>query len=188
MSAPTATMHILEALARGAGGTRRRSMALNRLTGVAGLSVQTTIALLGRLESNQLVSREGHGWRITAAGRAAAEVGAHSRRVRRPDNLRARLWAALRRARKGTVHELVQIAARDGEAACRSGGLRPAADYLRALERAGYCRALPRRQITPSGGRRKVYLLIDDPGPHAPRWTGRARSLVDPNRGEVVHV
>lgn len=94
------------------------------------------------------------------------------------DGRRARLWRALRTARKGSVSDLVRLVLRDGE------NLKlvqqDAARYLRDLERAGYLVDLRR-----PGERNARYALLRDTGPAAPSRLRGGLEIHDRNTGEV---
>lgn len=101
----------------------------------------------------------------------------------RGNSLHARLWAALRKLRKATAPELVQIAGRGTE----RNAIGNARDYLRALVRAGYVAEMKQRApgVAPSSRGFKRYLLVRDPGPAAPGVYKR-HLLRDPNSGKLI--
>lgn len=123
-----------------------------------------------------------NGWKLSAAGRAAA-AAARAQPARR-DDLRARFWAVLRRLKKATAADLVTLAG--------GGPGRPplvdARRWLAALERAGYVAALASRRPTAGGGQQKVYLLVDDPGPRPPVVNLDSQVVSDRNRGQARRV
>lgn len=102
----------------------------------------------------------------------------------RRDSFQTRLWAALRKLRKATVPELVQIAGRGSEWAPE----RNARAYLAALVAAGYVAEMGRREpgVLPGSRGFKRYLLVRDPGPRAPALNSGTRRLTDPNSGAVT--
>lgn len=103
-------------------------------------------------------------------------TGPHSGRPSpRRGTLRELVWKALRKVRKATVADLVQIAAMGEERAPEQN----ARKYLQALAAHGYVRVLPRRK-----GGRKQYLIVQDTGPKAPEWHPASAQLYDPNTGE----
>ena len=136
----------------------------------------TVRIVLQRAETAGLVEADGTRFAATAKGRALLASAGGVRAPRR--DLRQRLWTALRRMKKATVDELVTVAASGDEANARNNAQR----YLPVLERAGYVRALPRRQ-----GRAKVWLIVNDSGARAP-MVCRGNTVSDPNTGEVCNV
>lgn len=96
------------------------------------------------------------------------------RRLTPSDSLRGRTWWVLRKLRKGTLADIVELAAKAEkrpEAAIQA--------YLSILQRGGYVRALR----LPAPAR---YLLIRDTGPQAPSWSARYGTIYDPNTGEEI--
>lgn len=130
-------------------------------------------------------------YRATKAGIELVEGGGQIGRAPLPprargirgNSLQARLWAALRKLRKATAPELVQIAANGTE----RDAVGNAQNYLRALVRAGYVTEMKTRApgVAPSSRGFKRYLLARDPGPAAPGVCKHQR-LRDPNTGTLI--
>ncbi len=97
------------------------------------------------------------------------------------DGPRARLWRALRAARKGSVGELVRLVLRDSDNAVSLR--RNAAVYLRALERAGYL-----IDLTPPGKHTARYSLMRDTGPLPPVLRAGGVDIRDRNTGETFRI
>jgi hypothetical protein len=99
-------------------------------------------------------------------------------------SLRARLWKALRTLKRGTVSDLIQVAAKPEEVpTARDSAHR----FLSQLTRAGYARKLPRRSnpTRDCSNGEVIYFLINDTGVLPPmettdKETG-ARGLKDRN-------
>ena len=146
-----------------------------------------------QLRGRSLVSRGETGrYTLAKAGKtflaAKREVkrgpcGPHTgrRRVAR-NNLRQRLWRALRAQRKASLPELVQLAARGDERAPLSS----ARNYMRILVATGYVVELPLRATgtMPTSNGFKRYSLIRDSGPKAPESHPARGEVFDPNTGE----
>ncbi len=126
--------------------------------------------------------------KLTAAGRAAIAAsqtirtgpqGARTGRVVRKGTLRGDAWTYMRRKRKFSLDDVVMMVVRGGERDIRSN----LGNYLRALVRGEYLRALPVREAslaqTSNGAVR--YLVVRDTGPLAPVWRASRGTLYDPN-------
>lgn len=98
-------------------------------------------------------------------------------------SLRCRLWKAVRLARKATISELLELAARGTEA----NATQNAKEYLNALVRSGHLMRLSRRAqaewpVTTGESR---YCLVRDTGPQVPKYDRRQKHIFDPNTGET---
>lgn len=118
--------------------------------------------------------------RQTVARGEEITCGPDKGQVRRDGSLRARAWRAMRIKEKFGVDELLTLLC-DGTERQAEYNLQ---GYLRILERAGYLAELKRRG--PEGSRR--WWLARDTGPLAPAWNKVARTLADPNTGELHDV
>lgn len=163
------------------------------LADAARLSRKEAQRRLDVLRGRGLVERVSLGtYRLTAAGRAAIAAGARVRSgpkgrltgERRParSSFRHRLWTALRRTRKATIPELLQIAGTGAEGSPATN----AWHYLDALARAGYVRRMPRREAgtKPTSNGFCRWLLVNDPGPEHPVLKARGTVVWDPNSGQ----
>jgi len=164
-----------------------KAVAEGALAEAAGIDPRGARAMLRQLAYRGLVKAERRGWwRITAPGRRALAAADPARR--RP-SVAARAWAALRKLKRATVPELVQVAAAPGD---RGGATSQVRNFLAVLARAGYVKKLAARQGARGRGLGPgfaTYLLTDDTGPLAPMWrgghvtdgnTGRDRPLAPP--------
>ncbi|EKE78465.1 hypothetical protein [Oceanibaculum indicum] len=96
------------------------------------------------------------------------------RRLTSASGLRGRTWWVLRKIRKGTLADIVELAAKAEkrpETAVQA--------YLSILAQAGYVHVL--RRPTPAR-----YLLVRDTGPQAPSWSARYGTIYDPNTSEEI--
>lgn len=130
-------------------------------------------------------------YQLTRAGIEARESGVSltsgprapltGRRRTRKVTFAARLWKAMRAMRSFTVDDLVALAVR-----AERDPLTMAYRYVKAMERAGYVLATPRRKpgtaLTSNG--HKHYILVRDTGPEAPVLSMRHRAILDPNTGD----
>jgi DNA-binding MarR family transcriptional regulator len=122
------------------------------------------------------------------AGKAITS-GPKGPRVLADDNssLRSRIWRALRLLHKGTVTEILELAARG----CEGNAQSSAKDYLNALVRSGHCMRLSRpgeKTEWPNTVAPTRYCLCLDNGPQAPQWNKRQKRIYDPNIKKVFHV
>lgn len=145
----------------------------------------------GALVSRGLLARRGAGcYVITPKGAEAAASGAKiapgpkgplTGVTRARAGFQARLWRALRIEKKGCLPDFIALADPRGLRDARGAAGR----YLRELELAGYLKALPRRAAgnAPTSPGYKVWLLVRDTGPLAPRR--RKGAVFDPNTREI---
>jgi hypothetical protein len=170
------------ALANGDRYIRVSSLAL-----VLGQHRGTMAKRLGRLVKAGLVERRRPGCyaltkmgcRVRAAGSmppALADNPAKCKPRYQQGGLVERLWAALRRMRKATLAQLVEIAARPGER-----GLANASQIVRVWKIYGLVAVLG--ADTARGPKPARYLLLRDLGIKAPRPADRYTRLFDPNAG-----
>lgn len=147
-----------------------------------------------RLLKHCLIERVGPGChKLTDAGRKMLASGGTLRsgpngsqpgkRIH-ADTLRMRVWHAMRIRRKASTPEIIGLVAKGGD---REKGIESnVGKYLRALERTGYLKKLPRREpgvaLTSNGFAR--YLLLKDTGPLAPVWRTGKNTVYDPNTEE----
>lgn len=98
--------------------------------------------------------------------------------------LRDNLWAALRIKKKGTVLDLLEVAALEGQ----SEAERNARSYLHALCRAGIVFKMNKRVKGEalSGPGRQRYALLKDLGPKTPVWQVSKARIYDPNSGRFL--
>jgi DNA-binding MarR family transcriptional regulator len=101
-------------------------------------------------------------------------------------SLRHRLWKAMRLAKKASVSDLMELAARGSEC----GATQDAKAYLNVLVRSGHLMRLSRRAhsewpITTGESR---YCLVLDTGPQAPQYNRRQKRVFDPNTGETFQL
>ena len=86
-----------------------------------------------------------------------------------------KMWKIIRAMKRVTAADLVQLAEVSWSFACR---------YLRALRYVGYLREEGTKKMYPGAGKgQKVYVLVKDTGPKAPRIRPVCE-LRDPNTGE----
>lgn len=108
--------------------------------------------------------------------------GAHTGRKIVTGTVRERAWSALRITGKGSVPDVIMLAAAGGEKDI-AGNI---GKYFTALCRAGYLQKLrvrdPGASLTSNGYVR--WLLVRNSGPLAPVWRTKAGSVYDPNTEE----
>jgi len=142
-----------------------------------------------KLRQHGFVLKTGPGChKLTPAGFAAYQQGGALRsgpkgkcigaRVKR-GTLRERAWTGMRVKLKFSIDDLVMLCAEGGERDIGSN-LRK---YLKALERAGFVRQLPRREpgYDKCSNGFVRYLLVVNNGPLAPVWRSSHAKVYDPN-------
>ncbi len=175
---------ILEQLATGPKLSRQLSASL-------GLGVDAIHSTCRILRRKGLLSAYRGLFQITDAGRQAlasgVEVKSGPGKGRSPargrGTLRAKAWRAMRMLGGFSLDDLLTMLC-DGSQPSAAANL---ADYLRALDGAGFLLKLPRRG---NGTHPQRYRLRRDrdTGPEAPAWNKPERTLTDPNTGEVFRV
>lgn len=132
-------------------------------------------------------------YQLTEAGQAAAAAGevitsgprgAHGKMRVVRNTIRDRAWRSMRTRRRFTVPDLVADARTDDDKAPE----RSVEQYLRALRRAGFVAAAPRRvpgtAATSNGF--KLWCLTRNTGPLTPIFRSAFDAVHDPNTGEDV--
>lgn len=157
-------------------------------TGLDEEQVQTAIKNLSKRGYVTRLGRRGAG-RVKATAQGIAFIkdggvissGRRGPRLELDDrsSLRSRLWRALRLIQKGTIAELLELAARGEEGNAHLN----AKDYLNALVKTGHVVRMARRgQAEPPAGTTPTrYSLWMDNGPLAPVWNKRQKRVYDPN-------
>jgi|GEM_PF-909239 len=139
------------------------------------------------------VRRSAGCYEVTARGRAAHKRGYTSgpqgpltAERKNPDNLRTRIWRALRIKRRATLGELLAYSVKVNEP--EQAAYDNAAKYVRGLRAAGVVKKLSDRErgTAPTSNGFHVYLLVDDLGPQTPVLRSKSRSLFNPNSGEEI--
>ncbi|MFO1038117.1 MAG: helix-turn-helix domain-containing protein [Geminicoccaceae bacterium] len=173
-------------------GIAGRGLFAHEIAAATGIESRVLSNFLTRLVARGLVSRVGFGhYELTEAGQEAhrdqvvigagpwrGERTAVRERPRR--SLRARAWQMLRRVRKASVPELLELL----DAPDAAHGVER---YVRALAAGGYLRRLPVRYpgTHPNSRGHVRWLLVHDTGPQAPVWRASRNELHDPNTGNV---
>lgn len=169
-----------------------------RMVALTGLGAKQVENAAQRLLKHGLIERVGPGChQLTDAGRAMLASGLTLRsgpNGSQPgkrifsDTARVRAWAALRIRRKASMPELIALVVRgdDRERDIESN----LGKYLRALAKAGYVKALPRREpgLAPTSNGYVRYLLLKDTGPLAPVWRPAKETVYDPNTEEETPI
>lgn len=108
--------------------------------------------------------------------------GAHIGRKTVPGTVRDRAWSALRITGKGSIPDVIMLAAEGGEKNISNN----IGKYFRALARAGYLRQLRVREpgTSPTSNGHVRWLLVRNSGPLAPVWRVKAGTVYDPNTEE----
>lgn len=173
-------------------GIAGRAVLAREIEAVTGIEGRVLSNFLTRLVARGLVARVGFGqYALTEAGQEAHReqvvIGAgpwrgerKAVRERPRRSLRERAWQMLRRVRKASLPELLELL----DAPDAEHGL---SRYLRALAAGGYLRRLPVRLpgTHPNSRGRVRWLLVLDTGPKAPVWRQTRNELHDPNTGDV---
>lgn len=171
------------------GAARGECITEAQMATLSGYNARSVEACCLKLREHGLLAKTERGChKLTAAGRAAIEAGATLRsgprgartgHLVRKNTLRADAWTTMRRARKFTRDDVLMMVARSGHRDMTSN----LGKYIRVLVRAGYLRALPRREtgLTPTSNGAVRYLVLRDTGPLAPTWCTSRGSLYDPN-------
>lgn len=197
MSAPaessTAAAKVLAALPEG------QCMTIPELVERTGLAYELVKSKLLVLTRHKFTMRRERGcYLITAAGLDARQSGgapvrsgpkrAHTGLRRKPEGQtdRDKAWSALRRLRKASIPELIELIDPKNPAAAHSHLRR----YLRALVQAGLLSELRARDpgADPVHSRGfKRFVLVEDTGAQAPVLSDRGgvRQVRDPNTGKV---
>lgn len=153
-----------------------------QLAAELGISADSALSVCRVLRGRgYLASTEGvH--QLTLAGREALERGEEitsGAAPHRPDSLRSKAWRVMRMRDGFGLEDLLDLlcSGAEGDPERNLGG------YVRALEIAGYLLRL-RRGAAPRWRLRRER----DTGPDAPSWNKKARTVTDPNTGEVHHL
>lgn len=120
-------------------------------------------------------------WREGAKLRSGPK-GAHIGRKTVSGTVRERAWSALRITGKGSIPDVIMLAAEGGERDIANN----IGKYFSALERAGYLRQLRVREpgTSPTSNGHVRWLLVRNSGPLAPVWRVKAGTVYDPNTEE----
>ena len=171
-------------------GSRQGLVTLQEIVDGVGVSDASAINILVKLKRRKLIERPrpGHYAILDAGRQAVAEKrriksgpkGPHTGpREQSSRGKRDRIWAQIRRARRTTVPDLVQIV---------GGSASNVQKYLSALTKAGILSRLEHRApgtapTSPGYGR---WLLVRDLGPATPIWRPHTACIYDPNAGKVI--
>lgn len=172
-----------------------KSRTVADLVRVTGLARQKVSAIMCRLTTRGLVSREKTGfYRLTRAGQEARAAGAQlrsgpyrphtGRRRQIGSNLRLRAWTILRFRKRATIPDLITACAQGHEKDPESNLSR----WLSGLARAGLVARLTAKEdgTAPTSPGFTIWMLLPaaDTGPNAPVISTRG-DVFDPNTGKA---